>query len=287
MFGGKQSAVSGVSTAVARARIALPNMDLEFAQISDLGRVRTGNEDYLGSVQPDSPERVRSHGWLFAVADGVGGHDLGEVASHTAVESILQGFRSSVAGESHSALLNRLVTTANTKVIDKGHSSGAAMATTIVACALRYDRATVAHVGDSRCYLLRRGQAVQLTRDHTVAGEQFRLGVLSASEFESAETRYVLSRSLGSSLIVKVDVGEHQVQAGDVLLLCSDGLHGSVSGSEMASILNGDVDLNTAAQRLVNLANQRDGSDNISALIIRIRNVERVGMYRGRPYRLP
>jgi len=287
MFGGKQSAVSGVSTAVARARIALPNMDLEFAQISDLGRVRTGNEDYLGSVQPDSPERVRSHGWLFAVADGVGGHDLGEVASHTAVESILQGFRSSVAGESHSAVLNRLVTTANTKVIDKGHSSGAAMATTIVACALRYDRATVAHVGDSRCYLLRRGQAVQLTRDHTVAGEQFRLGVLSASEFESAETRHVLSRSLGSSLIVKVDVGEHQVQAGDVLLLCSDGLHGSVSGSEMASILNGDVDLNTAAQRLVNLANQRDGSDNISALIIRIRNVERVGMYRGRPYRLP
>jgi serine/threonine protein phosphatase PrpC len=262
-------------------------MDLEFAQISDLGRVRTGNEDYLGSVQPDAPERIRSHGWLFAVADGVGGHDLGEVASHTAVESILEGFRRSIAGESHSALLNRLVTTANTKVVDAGHSAGTAMATTIVACALRYDRATVAHVGDSRCYLIRRGQAVQLTRDHTVAGEQFRLGVLSAAELESSETRHVLSRSLGSSLIVKVDVGEHQVQAGDVLLLCSDGLHGSVSGSEMASVLGSDVDLNTAAQRLVNLANQRDGSDNISALIIRIRNVERVGMYRGRPYRLP
>ena len=262
-------------------------MELEFAQITDLGRVRTGNEDYLGSVQPETPERVRSHGWLFAVADGVGGADFGEVASHTAIECLMDGFRGSVAGESHSSLLARLIVSANTKVVDASHAAHASMATTIVVCALRYDRATVAHVGDSRCYLIRRGQATQLTRDHTVANDQFRLGVLSSAEAERAETRHVLSRSLGTELIVKPDVAEHQVFAGDVLLLCSDGLHGTVNGAEMAALLGPDADLQSAAQRLVKIANERDGGDNISAQIVRIRNVERVGMYRGRPYRLP
>ena len=288
MIEASQNASFGAAAAVARARSPqLSAMDLEFAQISDVGRVRTGNEDYLGAVQPDSPERVRSHGWLFAVADGVGGHDRGEVASHATVECLLEGFRRSTPGESHSSLLGRLILSANTQVLDASHAAGSHMGTTIVTCALRYDRATIAHVGDSRCYLIRRGQATQLTRDHTVANEQFRLGVLSAAELERAQTRHVLSRSIGSELVVKVDIAEHQVFAGDVLLLCSDGLHGSVTGSEMAAILGPDAELNAAAQRLVDIANQRDGGDNISALIIRIRNVERVGMYRGRPYRLP
>lgn len=276
--------------AAAAARTNAPvssAMDLEFSQISDVGRVRAGNEDYFGSVQPESPDRVRSHGWLFAVADGVGGHDLGEVASRTAVECLVDGFRQSVAGESHSALLSRLIVAANTKIIDAGHAAKANMATTIVACALRFDRATIAHVGDSRCYIVRHGQVSQLTRDHTVVNDQVRLGVLSAAESERAATRHILSRSLGAELIVKADISEHQVFAGDVLVLCSDGLHGSVDGADLATILASEKNLSAAAQRLVDVANQRDGGDNITALIVRIRNVERVGMYRGRPYRLP
>jgi len=285
---GNQTGSTDAAAAAARAKAPLSfGMELEYTEISDVGRVRTGNEDYLGSVQPDSPQRVRSHGWLFAVADGVGGHDLGEVASRSAIESILDGFRSSVAGESHFALLNRLILAANTRIIDAGHAAHANMATTVVACVLRYDRATIAHVGDSRCYVIRRGQATQVTRDHTVANEQFRVGILSSSELERAETRHVLSRSLGSELIVKPDVTEQQLFAGDVLLLCSDGLHGSVTGADMAAILGPEADLKAAALRLVSLANERDGNDNISALIVRIKNVERVGMYRGRPYRLP
>ncbi|HKQ86698.1 MAG TPA: protein phosphatase 2C domain-containing protein [Candidatus Acidoferrales bacterium] len=285
---GNHNASTGAAAAETRSKApSLLGMDLEFTQISDVGRVRVGNEDYLGFFEPDRPERVRSHGWMFAVADGVGGQELGEVASRTAVECVLEGFRTSLAGESHHALLNRLILSANTRIVDAGHAVGANMATTIVACALRYDRATIAHVGDSRCFLVRRGQAVQLTRDHTLANEQFRLGILSSSELARAETRHVLSRSLGSELIIKPDIAEHQLFAGDVLLLCSDGLHGSVKGAEMAAILTPDAELNSAAERLVNLANERDGGDNISALIIRIRNVERVGMYRGRPYRLP
>src|ERR1700722_19946104 len=99
------------------------SMNLEFTQISDRGKVREGNEDYLGSVEPGSPEEARSRGWLFALADGVGGHDLGEVASRTAIESLLSGFRDSSGSEMHPSLLSRLVQTANRNVLDAGHES--------------------------------------------------------------------------------------------------------------------------------------------------------------------
>jgi len=284
------SAAAATAAAAARYGPISSSMDVEFTEISDLGRVREGNEDYPGHVLAATPDEARSRGWLFVVADGVGGHDLGEVASHTAVESLLAGFRQAPAGEPHAGLLTRLIKMANTRVVDAGHkadTSGMSMATTLVACALRYDRATVAHVGDSRCYLIRRGEGRILTRDHTVAGEQMRLGLLSADEASESESRHLLSRSLGSELFVNVDVTEHQVLAGDVLLLCSDGLHGSVTASEMAAVTGNGGDLDKAAQRLVDIANQRDGSDNITLQIIRVRGVERIGMYRGRPYRLP
>ncbi len=278
--------------AAAPARSVIPpqiSMDVEFTQLSDLGRVRQGNEDYLGHAAPSAPERVRSHGWLFVLADGVGGHDLGEVASRTAVESVIGSFLDAPAGTSHTSLLGRAIQTANRQVIDAGHASesgGTSMATTIVACALRYDRAAIAHVGDSRCYLIRRGQASLLTRDHTIANEHVKLGLLSADEVENSPNKHILSRCLGAELIVGAETSEHQVFAEDVLLLCSDGLHGSVTGSEMAAVAGNGADLSRAAQRLVDLANQRDGSDNISVLLIRVRSVERVGIYRGRPYLL-
>jgi protein phosphatase len=151
---------------------------------------------------------------------------------------------------------------------------------------LRFDRVVVAHVGDSRCYLVRRGQAEALTRDHTVVNEHVRLGIMSAREAAEASTKHLLSRSLGNDLFVSVETGEHQVHTGDVLVLCSDGLHGAVAEADIAGIVASAVDLAAAAQELVALANQRDGSDNISVQLIRVRGVERVGMYRGRPYRL-
>jgi protein phosphatase len=160
------------------------------------------------------------------------------------------------------------------------------MATTIVACALRYDRVVVAHVGDSRCYLVRLGHASALTKDHTVASEHARMGLITSKEAAKASTRHLLSRSLGAELFVNVDTSEHQVLTGDVLVLCSDGLHGSVTGADIAGVVSRVNDLNAAAEKLINLANERDGGDNISVQLIRIRGVERVGMYRGRPYKL-
>lgn len=264
-------------------------LDVEFAQLSDAGRVRGHNEDYLGSVVPATPAEARSHGWLFALADGVGGQERGEVASRAAIESVLAGFREAPQGEPLPALLTRLVQTANAHVLDIGMAAtpaGVNMATTMVACALRFDRAVMAHAGDSRCYLVRRGHASVLTRDHTVANEQLRLGILSNREAAAVDTKHLLTRSLGNSLFVNVEIGECQVFAGDVLALCSDGLHGAVDASDFARILTRNCDLQVAVRDLVALANARDGSDNISLLAARVRSVERVGMYRGRPYKL-
>jgi PPM family protein phosphatase len=264
-------------------------LDLEFSQLSDTGIVREHNEDYVGHVVPATPTHAATHGWLFALADGVGGQEKGEVASRTAVESVLADFRAAAAGESHSALLPRLVKAANTRVFEAGlavRPGGAAIATTLVICALRFDRAVVAHVGDSRCYLVRRGRATVLTRDHTFANEQARLGLLSKKEAAKAPTRHVLSRSLGNDLFVAVETHEVQLLVDDVLMLCSDGLHGAVTAPEIANVVAHSSDLDAAARRLLTIANYEDGTDNVSLQLIHVRSVERVGMYRGRPYKL-
>jgi protein phosphatase len=265
-------------------------LEVEFAQLSDCGKVRDHNEDYVGYAAPANAGEVRTRGWLFALADGVGGTEAGEVASHGAVETILDGFRRAPAGEPHAALIRRLTQAANEHVYSTGRAAGpggVSMATTLVVCALRFDRAVVAHVGDSRCYLLRGDNATLLTRDHTVVNEQVRLGLLTAKEAAESTTRNVLTRSLGIDLIANVEINETQVLAGDVLLLCSDGLHGSVEGADMAATVRRSSDLEWAASSLVALANERDGGDNISIQLIRVKSVERVGMYRGRPYKLP
>jgi protein phosphatase len=264
-------------------------LDVDFGEHTDAGKVRDRNEDAHGHVAPANPAQGRSHGWLFVLADGVGGHERGEVASRLAVECLLEGFRESRAGEPHTTLLPRLAEKANLRVYEAGRAvapGGARMATTLVACALRHDRAVIAHVGDSRCYLIRRGRATQLTRDHTVANEHLRMGLISAGESSQSSNRHLLLRSLGNDLFVNVDVNQTQVVPGDVLLLCCDGMHGALEAADMARVVTQNRDLREAAQQLVALANERDGSDNISVQVVRIKGVERVGMYRGRPYKL-
>src|SRR5579864_3448406 len=264
-------------------------LELEFAELSDAGKVRGHNEDYVGHAAPASGDEARARGWLFALADGVGGQDRGEVASRTAVETLQSCFRGTRPEEPPSALLQRLVQAANLKVYETAAAAspgGSSMCTTLVSCLLRYDRATIAHVGDSRCYLIRRGHASILTQDHTLVGEQVRMGLLSHEEAAESERRHVLSRSLGANMFVNADIDEHQVLPGDLMLLSSDGLHGSVTAKEIAAITSKFPDLHEAARQLVALACEKDGSDNISVQLIRIKQVERVGMYRGRPYKL-
>ena len=265
-------------------------LDLQFGQASDFGKVRTNNEDAMGSFIPASRHQARSHGFLFAVADGVGGLDLGEVASATAISVLTDEFSKAQADTMLISLLPRLIQHANAAVHDKTLESeyrGKKMATTLVACALRYDQAIVSHVGDSRCYLVRNGKARQVTQDHTLVNEQRKMGLISAEDIRESESRHVLIRSLGPEMFVSPDTTAITLQADDVLVLCTDGLHDEMRENMIAAIVSQKKSAEEIARELVAKAVEIDGGDNTTAQVVRIRSVEQVGMYRGRPYRLP
>jgi len=263
-------------------------LDLEFAQLTDTGRVREQNEDALGYVLPATATRVQSQGWVFVLADGVGGHEHGEVASQLAVDTVLTGFRKIPPGVMHVSLLPKLVQEANAAVFDRGHDrqGNQQMGTTLVVCALRFDSAVISHVGDSRCYIFRNGIGAALTRDHTMAAEQLRMNLLSEEEAEASDRKHVLTRCLGVDMFVAPDTITVNIIPGDVLMLCSDGLHGLVSLPMMERILATHSDLNAAVKALVAAANEEGGHDNVSVQLIRVLSVERMGLYRGRPYRM-
>jgi len=265
-------------------------LDVQFGQASDPGKVRTNNEDAMGSFLPKSRQETRSHGFLFAVADGVGGMDLGEVASATAIQVVTEEFARAQSGTMLPGLLPRLVQHANAAVHDRRlerEFRGKQMATTLVACALRFDQAVVSHVGDSRCYLVRGGKARQITDDHTLVNQQRKLGLISAEESSGSDSRHVLIKSLGPELFVSPDTNTISLQSGDVLVLCTDGLHDEMPERDIAEIVSQTCkDVNEIARELVARAVEIDGGDNTSAQVIRVRSVEQVGMYRGRPYRL-
>lgn len=265
-------------------------LDVQFGQASDFGKVRTNNEDAMGSFIPSSRQQARTHGFLFVVADGVGGLDLGEIASATAVSVLTEGFAKAQSGSMLISLLPRLIQQANSAVHDRTLSPeyrGKRMATTLVACALRYNQAIVSHVGDSRCYLVREGKARQITQDHTWVNEQRKLGLISTSEIPNSDSRHVLIRSIGPEMFVAPDTTAVNLQAGDVLVLCTDGLHDETSEEEIARIVSQKKTAEELARELVARGVEIDGGDNTTAQVIRVRSVEQVGLYRGRTYRLP
>jgi protein phosphatase len=265
-------------------------LDVQYGQASDPGKIRKNNEDAMGSFIPISRQQVRSHGFLFAIADGVGGLDLGEVASATAISVVTRGFEQAQADTMLTGLLPRLVQHANAAVHDcrlAPEYRGKNMATTLVTCALRNDQAVVSHVGDSRCYHVRNGRARQVTQDHTWVNQQRKLGLISERDIAESESRHVLIRSLGPELFVSPDTTAVTLMPGDVLVLCTDGLHDELSESEIAEIVSQAKPVEEIASELVARAVEIDGNDNTSAQVIRVRAVEQVGMYRGRPYRMP
>jgi protein phosphatase len=263
-------------------------LDLEFAEITDQGRTREHNEDAVGHVLASTPAQVQSQGWFFCLADGMGAHADGEIAARLAVDTACDGFRKIPKGVMHVSLLPRLVQEANLAIYDAGakHAPGRRMGCTFVACALRFDSAVVSHVGDSRCYLLRNGTLTQLTHDHTMQNEQIRLGILSLEDAGSGEGRHLLTRSLGQELFVAADTITVNILPDDLLFLCTDGLHGYVDEPRIRYLLNSAAPLARTAAALVDAANERGGHDNISVQLIRVKSVERMGLYRGRPYRL-
>jgi protein phosphatase len=265
-------------------------LDVVFGQASDPGKLRSINEDAMGSFIPKSRQEARSLGWMFVVADGVGGLDFGDIASAKTVSIMAEGFARASPGTSLVSLLQRLVQHANAAVRDEGLQPGRRgkrMATTVVSCALRYDQAIISHVGDSRCYHLRNGNAVSVTRDHTLVNEQRKLGLISEAEAAGSELRHVLTRSLGSEQFVTADTKTLTLKDGDILVLCSDGLYGGLYDEDIARIASQRKDTQEIAEELVAYATEVDGSDNATVQVISIRSVEAMAMYRGRSYYIP
>jgi protein phosphatase len=216
--------------------------------------------------------------------------DLGEVASAKAISVMTDEFAKAQEGTMLISLLPRLIQHANAAVHDCSldpQYRGKKMATTLVSCALRYDQAIVSHVGDSRCYLVRNGKARQVTQDHTLVNEQRKMGLISTEEIATSDARHVLIRSLGPEMFVAPDTTALTLQAGDVLVLSTDGLHDEMKEPMIAEIVSQKKSMDEVARELVARAVEIDGGDNTTAQVIRVRSVEQVGMYRGRPYRLP
>ena len=231
-------------------------LKLVAAGVTDVGRVRDGNED-------DFLEQADRLG-LVAVADGMGGHRAGEVASATALEAL----RAAVAAGQP---LRKAIEGANDAVLEKSESDHElhGMGTTLTAGMLGTDGSlTVGHVGDSRAYLIRDGELSQITEDHSLVEEMVRAGELTPEQAEVHPQRSIITRALGIDPVVDVDLYPIQLRAGDRVLLCSDGLTTMVRPEEIATILGRELDPKRAAQLLVDAANAAGGEDNVTALIL-------------------
>jgi protein phosphatase len=224
---------------------------------------------------------------MFVVADGVRGAGLGDLAADTAVQVMQKEFPVLAASRSLVTALPDLVRLANSAVHDEtfvAERRGKRMATTIIGCALRADEAVVAHVGDSRLYQIRQGKPVFVTDDHTLVNEQRKSGVITDAEQTQSEMRHVLSRSLGPDSSIDVDTTVLPLRAGDVLVLCTDGIHKAMYDDEIARLAAANRDAQAVADNMVRHAVDVDGSDNATVQVIRVESIETVGMYRGRPY---
>jgi serine/threonine protein phosphatase PrpC len=238
---------------------------LEVASATDVGTEREHNEDRCGHLL-ESGERA-----LVVVADGVSSAEAGETAAQTAVDAVLRTFAEQPAGTATPKRLFRAAQQANIEVYDLATvvPELRGMTTTLTAAAVDRGELVAAHVGDSRLYLLRQGRLVQLTKDHTVAGERSRLGLMSKDRARSHPDRSVLTRSLGRELIVPIDRLSNRLYGGDALLVCSDGLYNTLEEAEMAA-LAGEGTAEEACRRLIQTANQRGTLDNLSAALLRV-----------------
>lgn len=233
--------------------------------MTDIGTDRPNNEDACGLWQAGPAEG------LMVVADGVGGYEGGEIASQMAVEISLAGYRESDPQVAVAKRLLRAVQRANIEIYNRRLTVPelGRMATTATAVVLSEGMLYAAHVGDCRLYLIRAGKIRQLTKDHTMIGERVRLGLMSAQEARLHPERNALSRCLGHELIVSIDRLAIPLMRGDQVLLCSDGLHGTLPDRDLMQLIHG-LAPEPACQRLIEEANQRGAADNVTAAVMTV-----------------
>jgi serine/threonine protein phosphatase PrpC len=241
---------------------------LKATKLTDVGQLRPHNEDYLDSVVPSDSALLQRKGALYLVADGMGGHQAGEVASQTAVETVIQNYYADPSNDVGGSLV-RAFEAANRSIHEQAQANPATagMGTTLVAAVIRGRKMHIANVGDSRAYLINKKGISQITDDHSWVEEQVRAGLLTRRQARRHPQRNLVTRALGSRPSVEVDLYEIHKGKRDTILLCSDGLTNHVEDAEIEAALRGHP-AQEAAQALVALANERGGSDNISLLFV-------------------
>ncbi len=235
--------------------------------LSDVGRKRQHNEDsYLVAPQIS----------LFAVADGMGGHRAGEKASRMAVERLRDALvppKRSAGKDEVLAHLQKAMYITGAAIFDAAQSDPdlAGMGTTLTSVLVHSQRAYVAHVGDSRCYLFRDGKISQITTDHSWVAEQVKAGLLTEQEARESRFRHIITRSVGFEREVQVDGTVCPIQSGDCLILCSDGLSNYLEEDDFADVMSRQL-YSDAPRVLIDLANARGGDDNITVVIVHLAN---------------
>ena len=249
-----------MSSAAARPA---PALLLEVGQYSDRGQKRTNNEDWLGAFQPASSAELHTRGSLFLVADGMGGHQSGEIASRRAVDQVIRHFAHDSTRDAAACLRNAIESANELLVREAGNDpSVTRWGTTLVAALVRGSELWIANVGDSRAYLLRNDRLRQISVDHTLGGE---MGAAFGANWVG---RHVVTRALGARPQVQVDVhGPTVLDQRDRVVLCSDGLTGTLTDQEIGAIAGGFA-AQEAAARLVDTANQKGAADNVSVIVI-------------------
>src|SRR5213083_1507742 len=254
---------------------------------TDLGRTRDHNEDRFlvadlsrreASLQPAvRVHQIGERGSVFVVADGMGGAAAGELASEMATETIYSqlvrawGGEREVTPQRFAYRLKESVEVANGQIhaYAKAHPEVRGMGTTTTAVGILHDHVYLSQVGDSRAYLIRNGQAVQLTKDQSLMQRLVEAGELTEEEAAKSERRNIILQALGPDARVKVDLTHQEVRRGDILVLCSDGLSGQVKKEEIAQVVSTTPDLSAACDKLIAIANERGGPDNITVVLAR------------------
>lgn len=238
------------------------------ATASDVGRVRSYNEDSFAVL--DSVQLHRAYDYALIVADGMGGRNAGEVASKAAVEAVSQAVLNNAGVADPQALLRFSVEAAHIAIQQRAEQSPQynGMGTTLVVVLVRGDALWVAHVGDSRAYIVRNGRLIPLTEDHTFVAEQVRSGGMSIEQARQSRFRHMLTRAIGTNADSTPDIGSRTLKPGDAVLLCTDGLTNMLSEYDIARIVAGNRhNPERACRSLIDAANASGGEDNVTVLL--------------------
>lgn len=249
-------------------------MTFEHASLSDRGRVRHNNEDACAHFVPEGAGELADRGAVFVVADGMGGHRGGEIASRIAVRTII-AFYTANSDENRSHALSRAFREANKTILEESVADSTlfGMGTTCTALALFQGKAFFAHVGDSRGYLVRDARITQITQDHSIVGEMVRSGILSDEDARNHPKRNVITKSLGAQDEVAADMPiALELEPGDAFLLCSDGLTAYLSDADIADVVATSSPFE-ACKRLVKTANDMGGRDNVTVVVVKVQSV--------------